>query len=258
MFGISVRVHPMFWVISAILGWNLMEEKAGVPFLLTWIGCVFVSILIHELGHVVAGRMFGAFGNIVLYSFGGLAIGSSNLSRRWQRLIVYLAGPAAQFLLLGLLLALVRQPAIRERLGHYPLAIAALLFLIEINWLWPMVNLLPLWPLDGGRVSRELFQWWLPRQGVRISLIVSLLVAAVIALNTLAAAYDYPSLERLHPWLAILNMGSPINAVFFGIFAIIAITELQQLGGSSRSRRWEREERQERLPWERDPDFWKK
>jgi len=91
IFGIDVRVHPMFWLVTAILGSGF--ERLGIEYLVSWIVLVFFSILIHELGHVLMGRMFGSFGHIVLYGFGGLAIGSSNLERRWQRNLVYVAGP---------------------------------------------------------------------------------------------------------------------------------------------------------------------
>src|SRR6185436_3070814 len=102
---IGVRVSPWFWVITAAMGWGGGPERDREFFvqrLIIWIVCVFVSILVHELGHVLAGRLFGSEGHIVLYGMGGLAIGSSALERRWQRIVVYAAGPAAGFLLLGL------------------------------------------------------------------------------------------------------------------------------------------------------------
>src|SRR5438105_4366565 len=97
IFGIPVRVHPLFWLISVILGWDTVHE--GFQYLLLWIGCVFVSILVHELGHVFMGQVFGSPGYIVLHSFGGLAVGSSALQNRWKRIAVYFAGPLAGFLL---------------------------------------------------------------------------------------------------------------------------------------------------------------
>src|SRR5262245_44712779 len=101
MFGIHVRVHPFFWLIACLLGADYLE-RLGPVYLLLWVACMFVSILVHELGHVVMGRAFGARGHIVLYSFGGLAIGSSDLPRRWQRVAVLFAGPFAGFLLFGM------------------------------------------------------------------------------------------------------------------------------------------------------------
>src|SRR5271166_4322717 len=102
MGGIRIRVHPMFWLISAIMGWSSLDQ--GLEYLLLWIACVFVSILIHELGHVLMGRAFGYDGHIVLYSFGGLAVGSNAMPNRWQRIAVAFAGPLAGFLYLGLII----------------------------------------------------------------------------------------------------------------------------------------------------------
>src|SRR5438045_291862 len=99
MFGIPVRVHPMFWLVSVIMGANAFSQ--GVQYLLLWVGCMFISILIHELGHVLMGQAFGAYGHIVLDGFGGLAVGSNQLDVRWQRIAVCFAGPLAGFLFLG-------------------------------------------------------------------------------------------------------------------------------------------------------------
>src|SRR5260370_30863543 len=60
LFGIHVRVHPMFWVVTAILGSNQRDAK----YVLLWIAVVFVSVLIHEMGHVLLGRSFGSDGHI--------------------------------------------------------------------------------------------------------------------------------------------------------------------------------------------------
>ena len=75
MFGVPVRVHPRFWLVSVIMGWNTVHE--GFQYLLIWVACSFASILIHEFGHVAMGQIFGSRGHIVLYGFGGLAIGSN-------------------------------------------------------------------------------------------------------------------------------------------------------------------------------------
>ena len=98
VFGVYVRVHPMFWLLSAILGFGLLN--AGLAPFLIWMGCVFFSILIHELGHVYMFRACGADAKVVLYSFGGLAIPDRRLHNRWQRIAVSFAGPLAQFFIL--------------------------------------------------------------------------------------------------------------------------------------------------------------
>jgi stage IV sporulation protein FB len=274
MFGIDVRVHPFFWIFTAALGWHWAQVHFG--YLLLWVVVVFVSILIHELGHVFVGRYFGSHGHIVLYAIGGLAVGSNHLSSRWQRIAVSFGGPGAQFLLLVLVLAAERI-VIHSAGPRGPLPITSVAFrmLTFINLVWPLFNLLPIWPLDGGQISRELFQMGLPgTRGTRASLILSLVVAAAGALFVLVGGRF---LEPIVEWVAVnaptdlvrwvgfrlvdtvFSLVTPYNAIFFGVFAVIAIMEMQQLGGGggvggSRGRYGTPEER---LPWERDADWWK-
>ncbi len=49
LLGVPVRVHPFFWVVSAVMGWR----TNNLPAVLLWVGCVFVSILVHEFGHAL-------------------------------------------------------------------------------------------------------------------------------------------------------------------------------------------------------------
>src|SRR5262249_19067085 len=150
---------------------------------------VFVSLLIHELGHVFMGQVFGAYGHIVLYSFGGLAIGSSNLSGRWKRIAVSFAGPGAQFVLLGLIWLVTdfALPALSLSPGVKRFLDIVLFQLWSINLWWPILNLLPIWPLDGGRITREVLDWLMPQGGVRTSLGVSFVVAGLLAINSLVS-----------------------------------------------------------------------
>ena len=69
-FGIPIRIHPMFWVLTLLLGMRYPKPEV----LLAWLLAVLISILIHELGHAMAFRYYGVASYIVLYSFGGLAI----------------------------------------------------------------------------------------------------------------------------------------------------------------------------------------
>jgi Zn-dependent protease len=265
MFGIPVRVHPMFWIMSICLGWSAMED--GFQFVLLWVACVFVSILVHELGHVVMGRLFGQQGHIVLYSFGGLAVGSNGMSRRWQRIAVSFAGPLAGFLLFGALLVGLRAAgpdhfaAVTETFKEFvqsgrwvefvdvklTLARAAVYDLAFINLFWGLVNLLPVWPLDGGQISRDVCEGILGRNGLRVSLVISGVVAGLLALNALATYFK-------HPLIPSFAVGDIYMAIFFGLLAVTSFMTLQQVG---QQRRYQRQEESERMPWERDPDYWK-
>lgn len=238
LFGVDVRVHPWFWLVSVFLGWD--ELRSGFEYLLLWVVCVFVSILIHELGHVLVGWFFGSKGHIVLHGFGGLAIGSSNLRSRWKRILVYFAGPGAQFLLLGLLWGLLWNLAQRGISLHLkPIAWHVLASLVYINFYWPLLNLLPIWPLDGGKISREVLDGLMPGMGLRASLGISLLVAGVLAVGFLAAANG-------HPLLPYVTHGDYFLVFFFGLFAFNNFQELQLLDRGPRGRD----------PWDRDQDAW--
>lgn len=160
LFGVPVRVHPAFWLVHGTIG-LLFAQIGGASVFFLWVGCVFVSILVHELGHVFAGRAFGADGEIVLTILGGLAIGSSDLHVRWHRIIVYLAGPAAQLLLAGILwLILAPMGDESPAAGAFSRYVFLTLnVLMGINVSWPLFNLLPIPPLDGGQVARELIHW---------------------------------------------------------------------------------------------------
>jgi stage IV sporulation protein FB len=215
MFGIPVRVHPLFWVMAAILSWDFLNAFGFVTFFLA-VACIFVSILVHELGHVVAGRYFGSYGHIVLWAFGGLAIGSNQLGRRWHRVVVLLAGPGAQFALYGLLRLATPylplpdpNPVDPESIRIYVITRTLIGWLLWINLAWPILNLLPIWPLDGGQISRELITHFTPRNGARFSLHLSIGLCVLVALYALLAQ----RMERPLPWVPV-GVGT---AIFFAM-----------------------------------------
>ncbi|HSG70615.1 MAG TPA: site-2 protease family protein, partial [Planctomycetaceae bacterium] len=154
--GIPTRVHPGFWIIAAIVTWY----PGNLGIVLVGISCVFVSILIHELGHALLARQFGWPPNIVLYYFGGLAYYTPTWGQtRGKSIAISLAGPGAGFLLYGLVRGLryyyqMNHPGIFE--SYY--VSSAFFFLEFLNLWWGILNLLPIFPLDGGRVAQEIFQ----------------------------------------------------------------------------------------------------
>jgi Zn-dependent protease len=236
LFGVAVRVSPWFWLVSAFLGWDFVKD--GLHFLLLWMACVFVSILWHELGHVWMGNLFGTRGHIVLSSFCGLAIGASALDNRWQRIAVSAAGPGIQLLLAAVLYAGWRGGwLIPDDAGlAWRVVIWSLLW---INLVWPILNLFPIHPLDGGQIARELFTWAAPENGLRWSLVLSMVAAGLVAV---ACAYLF---ERSYTLILFLLLG------------LNNWVELQQViqRGGRWGGGWDDEPRQ---PWEQDPDFWKR
>jgi Zn-dependent protease len=234
IFGIPVRVHPMFWLFSAILGWDLTIRE-GLEYVLLWVACTFVSILVHELGHVFMGMAFGNRGHIVLYSFGGLAVGSNREPYRWQRIAVSVAGPAAGLCLFGVIW-LVDTHGLPEwdPLGQMRFLRWAVFMLYFMNLFWNLLNLVPIWPLDGGQISREVCTGLAPRGGWRLCLGISFLLAALLAIHCIMDRYERP----LFPFLPI---GGMFAALFFALLALESFQLLQQAQAEQRWRddRWD-------------------
>ncbi len=175
--GIPVRVHPMFWLISAIMGW----QAGRLDLVMVWIGCVFVSILIHELGHALAARSFGWPPHIVLFHFGGYAAYQPTWGHTAGRSIfISFAGPGAGFILFGLVLAL-RYTLIQTSTNPGELAVFAIIQMEHINLWWGLVNLLPVLPLDGGRICQELCTKLRRRDGQVLALQIAMVVSGGVA-----------------------------------------------------------------------------
>lgn len=207
VFGFPVRVHPFFWLVTFLLGSNADEPTQ----ILIWVAVVFVSILIHELGHATMQRRYGGHPRITLYSFGGLASCNDCDRSPTSQLTILFAGPMAGFLFAAAILLAIKlaghsagfaiaaseEDIINHRFA-YPINLIGNLYaffqpfesrvltlvliqLIYVNIAWGFLNLLPVYPLDGGQISRELFTLGNPRSGIVQSLQLSIGVAALLA-----------------------------------------------------------------------------
>jgi Zn-dependent protease len=149
--------------------------------ILVWILAGFLSVLVHEFGHITAGRIFGYPGVIVLHMFGGGAIGEYLRAKPWQRIIIALAGPFAGALLFGLVY--VSAPYVSsyllQRTGAMTMPLFLLLgFLAFMGLFWTVFNLMPVLPQDGGMVMKDLIHIAIGRSGERLAYVISFLFAA--------------------------------------------------------------------------------
>jgi stage IV sporulation protein FB len=243
MFGVPVRVHPFFWLIALVLGYNVYHFD--LILLGLWVGCVFFSILLHEFGHVWMGQAFGSHGHIILWGMGGLAVGSNSLFHRWQRILVSFAGPGIELAFFALVWVGWRFAGHHvpvEGVGFYLREVYWMLF--AINLFWPLVNLLPLWPLDGGQITREVCQGVSARKGTAVSLWISAIVSGVLAL-LLFISMNVPRDSLLDRVIRRVPLDPFFLAIFFAIFCIYSVLYLQQL--SRQQHYWGGDD----LPWER-------
>lgn len=240
--GIPVRVHPLFWLIGVILG---AQGGDGIGMLL-WVGVVFVSILVHELGHAFTMRLFGENARVVLYLMGGMAIpessawgfGGGRKSRGPRhQILISAAGPGAGFLFGGIVVASVFATGgsvsfylVHSVLPYWELQLPAsaniyweylINCLLWVNIFWGLVNLLPVYPLDGGQIARELLTVSDPWNGVVRSLWLSVITGAIVAA------------------VGVMLLQSIFLAVFFGALAFSSYQALQRMGGGgSGGRPW--------------------
>lgn len=207
LLGIPVRVHPMFWVLSAGLGMH-NEGAEVVIFML----CVFVSILVHEFGHALMVRAEGEIPEVILFWMGGVCRYTREPRSRWRRFRIVAAGPGFGLILFGLVLGgailLFRSGTNEAIFGQAEVANRYLSFaivnLLYINLVWSLFNLLPLLPFDGGQLMQIILECFRPRtQATRWAHVVSLITAGSIAGYFFMKGSIYNSL--LLAFMAFLN-----------------------------------------------------
>jgi len=181
--GIPLRVHPSFLAIAGLLiGWQLVNAGAAAAWQATLLGlAVFGSVLLHELGHAFAGMRYGIrTRSITLYPFGGIAALEREPRTADEELVVAIAGPAVNGALFAasLPLALLGVP------GATAFAV--------INAGMGIFNLIPAFPMDGGRVLRA---WLAKRRGKTAATHVALKISRAFAWAFLAGGIIWsPSL----------------------------------------------------------------
>jgi membrane-associated protease RseP (regulator of RpoE activity) len=218
--------------MTAGMGWQQNNMQA----VLIWIGCVLVSILVHEYGHALMAKRFGGSPSIVLWGLGGLCYSEGERTPA-RRLAVLLAGPGAGFVLLLIVLAVTSLffgitgnehiAVIQSQVGlseNHQDAVAGLgklrsfagiiiySNLVWINLWWGLVNLLPIYPLDGGQAAQVVWTQVDRRHGVRRSHILSLVTAGILAVLALS-----------------LNRDDFYLPIFFGILGLLNFQVLQSL-----------------------------
>src|SRR5215207_1761523 len=160
--GIEIRLHYTWLLALFLIAWSLalgyfsMPGQARDPVTDWTLGVVaalllFTSILMHELGHSLLARSRGLrVDNITLFIFGGVSNLANEAGNARDEFLIAVVGPVTSFVLAGAfwLLGLLLPPAS---------AVAALAgYLVTANLLLAAFNLLPGFPLDGGRVLRSI------------------------------------------------------------------------------------------------------
>ncbi len=185
--GIPLRVDASWLVVFALITWSLAtsyfpDANTHWPLVMYWIlGLItsllfFTSVILHELGHsVVAIRRGTPVLGITLFIFGGVAWLADEPRTSFDELLIAIVGPVVSFALafaFGILwLAAFTGTQFVHAVALSPI-VASLVYLVSINAMLGLFNLIPGFPLDGGRVLRALL-WGASKNFVRATEVAS-------------------------------------------------------------------------------------
>ena len=227
LFGIDLFIHWSFWLLPlwVVFTWDGAEMfSLGMHLLL--IASLFVCVVLHELGHALTARKFDIpTHRIVLTPLGGIAQLERMSQKPWEEFCIAIAGPLVNVAIASLL-------GIILLAGYFVIADAThtgmwdfLSVLLGLNLVMVIFNMLPAFPMDGGRVLRSILAGsvgLLP--GTRIAVAVGTVVAAFIGIG------------------GMLALGNPFLFVI-GLFVILAgYQELRVLETEARDREAAEEE----------------
>jgi Zn-dependent protease/predicted transcriptional regulator len=205
--GIPVRVHIsflliVFWAAYVGLLANRGDELRGAAAMVVSILLLFLCVVLHELGHSLVAQLFGvSVSDITLWPIGGVARMSKLPERPYQEFLIAAAGPATNVLLalgfgaaalmaqilfrggIGLrqITALIASPLLFERFWFSGGSAALLLRLVFYNVILAVFNLIPAFPMDGGRLLRSLLAAFLPfSKATRVASVIGQVLAVVM------------------------------------------------------------------------------
>ena len=230
LFKIPVRVEPWFWLMGFFLGGGIgIKSRQELLMVLLWIIVLFVSILVHELGHALTSRkMTGVTPSIKLWGMGGLAYPNTQLNQK-QSFWVTWAGPLAGLGFFGLIvltccaiygfavgtdLTMILLFPSRETYTVLAEMNDPVLYMLKdllwVNFWWSLINLLPVFPLDGGQIYASIERS--PKKVWTVGMVTGALVSIA----------------------GFFILHQIVIAILFGYFAFQNYKRLQHLKGHSR------------------------
>lgn len=181
LFRIPISIHWTFFLLTAFLGGAIRAQEPDDWFrVLVFMLAAFHSVIIHELGHALTGLKSGASQSVIhLHGMGGSAMFPNTRFDRGKSILVTAAGPAASILLALLFFGISQSSAgwldVQTRSGYFiGYFISVMVF---VNVFWTIINLMPILPLDGGQILRDVLG---PRH-LKVTCIIGFATLAVLA-----------------------------------------------------------------------------
>ena len=175
MFGIPIYIDITFALLLLMFMWG-----APIAYGLAGVMVLAVSVILHEFGHSLTARAFGYQTNDITISLiGGCASLIALPRKAWQELLTAIAGPAVSFALSGLALVALLFSRIENAWLEY-----VVVDIFILNLMLGVFNLLPGFPMDGGRIFRSLLRSFLSRrQATYVAMLVGRVTAILLVLG---------------------------------------------------------------------------
>ena len=186
LLGIPIRIHATFLLILVWFGMAAAASSRNVPREIAFVLALFACVLLHELGHAAMARRFGVrTREIVLYPIGGVAH-LETIPGGWAELLIALAGPAVNVALAAAcaaaLIALHVPQAFRQAMPWQNTGLVQKLLWANIALV--VFNMIPAFPMDGGRVLRALLALGLGQQrATRIAAFIGQAIAGFFVIG---------------------------------------------------------------------------
>lgn len=202
LFGIPIHLSVWYLVLVGFFSYSMGSPLEMLMFALA----MTLSLMVHELGHGLVAKLQGLNPSIILHGMGGATFHQRATSDGREALLVA-AGPGA-----GLLLAaLSAVPYFLGLRGVLPFPHAWEVFLTNMLWIgvvWSLFNLLPLYPMDGGKLTRlALMRLLGPTWGARITHGISIaLCVAGLGLALSGGSFFMAILAGMWGWQNVQNL----------------------------------------------------
>ena len=164
VFGIQLAVHASFFLLLAYAGYEgwVVAGPIGLVWRISLICCFFVCVVLHELGHSLTARRYGVkTPRILLLPMGGMAEMDHIPRKPSAEFLITIAGPAVNFTIAALLLPVVWHGLFGPEVTDFSVA-DLWENLFWSNLVMGVFNLVPVYPMDGGRILRSILAIWLP------------------------------------------------------------------------------------------------
>lgn len=188
LFRIPVSVHLTFLLIALLGATSYSGIDIGI-----WTAAAFASILLHEMGHALTARGFGATGvNVTLYGLGGVTTyGAGRKMSNGRSFLIAAAGSATGIVAGGALLLLGRDGAFAGVSHEVLVFIDSFIFTALV---WGVLNWIPIVPLDGGHMVQSIASGVSEEHGPLISQVITWITVAIVVPLALMNGYQFAAI----------------------------------------------------------------